>query len=86
MKKLFIYYYVEEIDNYKSISYEDAVEKDLLFYMDNDYFFFRRNRYSCNLELISTGFNSRTDPLLEIVLENKKTYMILEDLYNENNY
>lgn len=84
MKKLFIYYYDEIFKYYKHMTYERALEQDLLFYY-NGSLFLRRSCFSNELEFVSQGFNSRKDPLFEIIKENKRSYAILEDLDNENN-
>lgn len=86
MKKLMIYYYVGGFtDSYESISHKEAREKDLLF-VYNDNLYFRRHRSSQRLELVSVIFNEsdkEKSELFQIILANRRTYLIWEETDND---
>lgn len=80
MKKLMIYFFVGGfVDSYEKISYKEALNNDQIF-THNGYYYFRRHRSDNSLELVSSGFVSKDDPLLRIILENRRTYMIWEEV------
>lgn len=80
MKKLMIYYFVAGLgDTYKSISYEAARANDQIFKYNGNYYF-RRHISDNSLEPMASGFNSREDPLFKMILENRRTYMIWEEI------
>lgn len=86
MKKLFIYYYVGGFtDTYFKIEVIEAKRKKML-YRDiiNDIYYFSRNN-DTSIERVFGLFNSKNDPLLTLV-ENERHAYFMEEETNENNY
>lgn len=86
MKKLFIYYYVGGFtDTYIKIDVIDAKRKKMLYRdIKNNIYYFSRN-CDTSIERVYGLFNSKNDPLLELVEKERHTYF-MEEENNENNY
>lgn len=86
MKKLFIYYYVGGFtDSYSKVDASEAIRKKMLFRdIRNDSYYFSRNN-DTSIERVFGIFNSKNDPLLELV-ENDRYAYFMEEENNENNY